>query len=476
MCLITGVFSLDSKIMPGSFHSYSRILCLPFLFLFCLFHSFGEAPVDLGEIEAQTEKTSVAGIGVATYLDRAFMQTTVSNIVVWGYDYAVLQAPWAQIGPETWQKNLEHGFVWDGAWFFTNQIMHPYHGSVYFNAARLNGFTFWESFPFAVYGSLMWELFMERDYPSLNDFITTPLAGTAMGEVTYRLSLSFLNSDATGYKKAAREVAAAILNPALLINRLVYGDDILKRNPPYREKVSLIIYSGINRTGDEYPLFRRTPHPFVGFSLNYGNPYDERERYSPFDTFRIFSDWDLDYTNPGWEIFASGILYGRKIYFPNGGRGIAGIYQHFDYLQNFVYKFASNGIGIGTEMRPMQRMELFELQVHFYGIVLGALDSQYTHDTQGGEYIFGSGAAAKLGVQFIFDEFSSSVFYYKYWFYTVRGADSHNTVGIFSFSVEHSLKQDLRIGAELHVYDRWSNVGVDNSRRVGARTYLAHTL
>lgn len=76
--------------------------------------------MDVGEREAHTEKTSVAGMKAETYLDRALIQTTASNIVVWGYDYAVLQASWAQISPETWQKNLEHGFVWDGAWFFTN--------------------------------------------------------------------------------------------------------------------------------------------------------------------------------------------------------------------------------------------------------------------------------------------------------------------------------------------------------------------
>ncbi|MCX7786969.1 MAG: DUF3943 domain-containing protein [Spirochaetes bacterium] len=443
--------------------SISRYWMSLILLLLCAFPGFSE-----GNSSSESSHE--------THLDRALFQTTASNIVVWFYDYAVLQASWARISPETWQENLQHGFVWDGAWFFTNQILHPYHGSIYFNAARLNGFTFWDSFPFTVYGSLMWELFMERDYPSMNDFITTPLAGTAMGEVTYRLSLSFLNSDATGYKRVAREIAAAILNPVLFINRIVYGEEVLRRNPSPKEEFTLTIYSGINRTGDAYPLFLRTPHPFLGFLLNYGDPTDERERYLPFDAFRIFSAWDLDYTNPGWEIFASGILYGRKIFLPNGGRGVLGIYQHFDYLQNFVYKFASNGIGFGTEMRPMKQIELFEFQFHLYGILLGALDSRYTMDTQGGEYIWGSGAAAKLGVHFVYDEFSSSVFYYKYWFYTVKGADSHNTVGIFSFSVEHVLRKDVRIGAELHIYDRWSNVDVNNSSRMGARTYLAHTL
>ncbi|MFQ3620240.1 MAG: DUF3943 domain-containing protein [Spirochaetales bacterium] len=410
------------------------------------------------------------------YFLRAFTQATASNIVIWGWNYFIIQAPYAKISPETWWKNLNSGFVWDTDFFFVNQIGHPYQGSLYFNAARLHGYSFWESVPFTIYGSFMWELFMERDYPSANDFITTPIGGFAMGEATYRLSLSFLEKRATSTKRVALELISAILNPVLTFNRLLYGDSVLHRNPAPKENISLTLYSGINRTRDEFPILAVTPHPFLGFDLVYGDPYDERKIYKPFDYFRITSGWDLDIKNPGWEIFALSILYGKKLYFKNGARGIMGIYQHFDYLQNFVYSFSSNGFGVGLEAKPLGNKEYLEFKAHLYGIVLGGLDSSYTKYSQKGEYVLGSGAAGKLGFMFTWADFYSSIFYYKYWFHTIRGVASHNTVGIFSISLEHTLKIDFRIGAEIHIYDRWSSIGMDNASRFGARTYLAHTL
>lgn len=50
---------------------------------------------------------------------------------------------------------LKHGFVWDNDAMGTNMFMHPYHGSLYFNSARSNGYNFWQSGFFAFGGSFM---------------------------------------------------------------------------------------------------------------------------------------------------------------------------------------------------------------------------------------------------------------------------------------------------------------------------------
>jgi hypothetical protein len=34
----------------------------------------------------------------------------------------------------------------------------------------------------------MWEYLMENEWPSINDFITTPIGGVCLGEITFRLS------------------------------------------------------------------------------------------------------------------------------------------------------------------------------------------------------------------------------------------------------------------------------------------------
>lgn len=68
--------------------------------------------------------------------------------------------------------------------FNTNLFAHPYHGNLYFNAARTNGMNFWQSYPFALGGSLMWEFLGENTPPSINDLLATSIGGTAIGETT----------------------------------------------------------------------------------------------------------------------------------------------------------------------------------------------------------------------------------------------------------------------------------------------------
>jgi hypothetical protein len=65
---------------------------------------------------------------------------------------------------------------------------HPFHGSLYFSAARTNGFNYWASVPFAIAGSFLWECCGETHPPSINDWIATSIGGAAIGETTYRLS------------------------------------------------------------------------------------------------------------------------------------------------------------------------------------------------------------------------------------------------------------------------------------------------
>ena len=110
------------------------------------------------------------------------------NMTIWAYDRFIYQVDWAKILWKTMQDNLKHGFVLDEDGFDTNQFAHPYHGSLSFSAARSSGIDFWRAVPYPFAGSLMWELFMETEYPSINDFITTPMSGIILGETSFRIS------------------------------------------------------------------------------------------------------------------------------------------------------------------------------------------------------------------------------------------------------------------------------------------------
>src|SRR5690606_14983293 len=62
---------------------------------------------------------------------------------------------------------------WDDNQFTTNQIDHPYHGQLYFNAFRSNGYNFYQSSLATLAGSYIWETAGETQHPSINDLVNT---------------------------------------------------------------------------------------------------------------------------------------------------------------------------------------------------------------------------------------------------------------------------------------------------------------
>ncbi|MDE6488718.1 MAG: DUF3943 domain-containing protein, partial [Paramuribaculum sp.] len=160
---------------------------------------------------------------------RAAAETVGFNIGLWAFDRYALKGHYAYISWNTIKENFRHGFEWDDDHLHTNMFDHPYNGSIFFNAGRCNGFNFWQSELFAIGGSAMWEMFMEREYPSTNDIIATPIGGAALGEVLYRTSALILDDRSTGGERFGREFAAFLVDPMKGINRIVTGDAWKKR-------------------------------------------------------------------------------------------------------------------------------------------------------------------------------------------------------------------------------------------------------
>ena len=99
-------------------------------------------------------------------------------------------------GTESFGKNLTDAkWVIDTDPFATNQFLHPYGGSIYYGLPRSTGLNFWESFAYASVGSFLWELGGETGAPSINDQITTPIAGSFLGEPLFRMASLLLEND-----------------------------------------------------------------------------------------------------------------------------------------------------------------------------------------------------------------------------------------------------------------------------------------
>ena len=98
------------------------------------------------------------------------------NTYVQIYNRYVTKEDFAQTTMRTLRRNFRTGLVWDNDKFIMNMFAHPYHGNLYFNIGRTNGMNFWESVPYALGGSLMWEFFdvditfgLSSNQPLIND-------------------------------------------------------------------------------------------------------------------------------------------------------------------------------------------------------------------------------------------------------------------------------------------------------------------
>jgi Domain of unknown function (DUF3943) len=125
-------------------------------------------------------------------------------------------------GNSIW-KNLHTAPEFDKDPFSVNQIGHPYQGSISYGLARSAGLSYLESLAGTLLGSFLWETAGETTAPSLNDYVTTTLGGSFVGEAMFRMA-SLLLEGGGETPSIWRELGAAVLSPGMGFNRLVFGD------------------------------------------------------------------------------------------------------------------------------------------------------------------------------------------------------------------------------------------------------------
>ena len=115
------------------------------------------------------------------------------------------------------RHNLRSSWNVDNDPFTTNQLGHPYQGSIYHGFARSAGLNYWESLGYTVLGSAAWEIAGETTPPSRNDQITTGFGGSFLGESLFRMANLVLEQ--SDLPKFWRELAAAAISPPPGFNR-----------------------------------------------------------------------------------------------------------------------------------------------------------------------------------------------------------------------------------------------------------------
>ncbi len=335
-----------------------------------------------------------------------------TNVGVWAFDRFVTNGEFAKISLNSIRNNLKTGFVWDNDMFATNLCAHPYHGGLYFNAARSNGMSFWQSIPFSAGGCLMWEIAMENEPPSINDFMATTIGGTSLGEMTFRISDLLINDKSVGFERFGREFLLTLISPIRGINRILSGESKRVRNirgnniqkPPTVFYLSLghrIIADNLKHANDIINT------GCFDAALYYGDSFiDDNEK--PYDTFMFKVGGNFLSSQPVISrVNAIGLLYSVDL--PSKwlrNRFIFGFFQHFNYYESSsvidkislkpykISEAASVGTGLLYNRNIAKHIALYA-SIHLSAILLGGSQTDhYQYDKR--DYNMGSGFSTKL--------------------------------------------------------------------------------
>lgn len=343
---------------------------------------------------------------------KAALEAFAINVGVQCFDQFVMNEEFAKISFHSIKHNIETGFVWDNDQFSTNLFAHPYHGGLYFNAARSHGMNFWESVPYSFCGSLMWETTCEIEPPAINDLMATTFGGIAIGEVTHRVSNLVFDDRLSGFPRFMREFLGTLICPIKGLNRILSGDAWRVRGRYYkyhdyqRSPVSFSLSAGYRYLADNNTLFRGEGNPYVRFNLVYGNPFDG-ETTKPYDYFTLDATFGLSSNQPlitGLHLL--GRLWSVPVEVSKGTEMEFGIFQHFNYYDSQPVKdgtslvpyriseAASFGPGIIYRFPQVGNLTRFEQRVFLDGILLGGSLTDY-YNVIDRDYNMGSGYSVK---------------------------------------------------------------------------------
>ena len=366
------------------------------------------------------------------------------NVLVNSFDRFVQGKDWAKVNLHTIKENFKTGFVWDNDQFSTNLFAHPYHGGPYFNAARSNGLNFWESAPYSLCGSLMWEFTCETEPPAINDLMATTVGGICLGEVTHRLSDLAYDDSKRGFGRFLRELIGTIVCPIRGFNRIASGDawrvksDGYKYHDYNRIPVAFSITAGDRYLADEGGLFRGEHNPYLDLLLIYGDAFNE-EASKPYDYFTANITFGLSANQPLISgVHLLGRLWSTTFYEGKEMSALFGLFQHFNYYDSEAVKdgtskvpfriseAAAFGPGLIYSFPKVGNMGRMEQRIFLDAILLGGSLSDY-YNVKLRDYNMGSGLSAKTQTAMEFPKFGrfmlSADYYLIYTWKGYKGSD-----------------------------------------------------
>lgn len=288
------------------------------------------------------------------------------------------------------RRNLGSSWGTDRDPFSTNQLGHPYQGSIYYGFARSTGHDYWQSAGYAFAGSVVWEIAGEATRPSRNDQVASGIGGTFLGEALFRMSNLVLEQGG-GLPRFWREVAATAIAPSAGFNRLAYADRFggifSSHGAAYFSRLDIGATTAFERQlGSSTTDFERKQAQ-VGFSIDYGLPGNKAYEYRrPFDYFRF--EATASSANAVENVLTRGMLVGSTYEAGPDYRGIWGLYGSYDYISPQAFRISSTALSLGSTAQWRLSPSMALLGTAMAGLGYAAVGT--THGTVGArDYNYG---------------------------------------------------------------------------------------
>jgi hypothetical protein len=412
----------------------------------------------------ESEKHFAIGVGEVAILE--FIPWALAK---WFRTWEDPAKNWANVSSETWWRNLSSGWEYDGDNFTTNNFAHPYHGALFFNAGRTNGYNFWESTAFSLAGSAIWEHFGETYRPSFNDWIYTGIGGANLGEIFYRLSSMVTDNRASGSERVWSEIWGTLLNPVRGFNRAISGEMGQNfDNPAWsRPENFLITFDGGTRSMDKDGDEKYTSKEVEGlFTLNlaYGNRFKAK---NPFDFFGF--EFAIASNKPHFTTMNStGFLFGWELEKAKHRFDVSLDFNFNDLIKeeisetDTVYKgflFGSTQIFPHlSSIFPIGEKTNLVTRIGINGMMMAATPNDYYVDVEGRTNDFGPGVGTRIYAAIQNGIWNYvSVLYYGAWLWTQSQPDnSKHHIHFLILEAQYPITKYFSIGFSTGVYWRES--------------------
>jgi hypothetical protein len=326
------------------------------------------------------------------------IETGFAMVIPWYFNRFVSDDSTAVLSLESWGRNIREGFEWDHDNFKTNMWAHPFHGNLYFNAARSNGYDFYESAAWAWGGSFLWEMFGENNRPAINDWIATAVGGIAIGEMLHRASATVWDNEATGTERALREFGGFVLNPMGGASRLFRGEmGQVGENPAdrYPSTASSFLNAGVRSVGEGGDAPSSTGAA-VHFGLRYGDGFEDYEK--PFENFEF--DGMLYGKNEDSSlglVRIRGGLWGTEVSSSSRVKHVFRLEQMFNYINNRTIETGGSAVAASFNSRwTLSDTWGLQTRVAPAALLIWGTGSEYADFTKR-EYDFGTGFGVVTG-------------------------------------------------------------------------------